>query len=60
MAFDAFYLKFTLDEIRQRCLGGRVEKIFQPSRDALILLLKGSAGREKLLIAANPPLPGCT
>ena len=57
MAFDAFYLKFTLDEIRQRCLGGRVEKIFQPSRDALILLLKGSAGREKLLIAANPAAP---
>ena len=57
MAFDAFYLKFTLDEIRQRCLGGRVEKIFQPSRDALILLLKGSAGREKLLIATNPAAP---
>ena len=57
MAFDAFYLKFTLDEIRQRCLGGRVEKIFQPSRDVLILLLKGSAGREKLLIAANPAAP---
>ena len=57
MAFDAFYLKFTLDEIRQRCLGGRVEKIFQPSRDTLILLLKGSAGREKLLIAANPAAP---
>ena len=57
MAFDAFYLKFTLDEIRERCLGGRVEKIFQPSRDGLIMLLKGSAGREKLLIAANPAAP---
>ncbi len=57
MAFDAFYLKFTLDEIREKCLGGRVEKIFQPSRDSLIILIKGSAGREKLLIVANPTAP---
>lgn len=57
MAFDAFYLKFTLEEIREKCLGGRVEKIFQPSRDSLIMLIKGSAGREKLLIVANPTAP---
>ena len=57
MAFDAFYLKFTLDEIREKCLGGRVEKIFQPSRDSLIMLIKGNAGREKLLIVANPTAP---
>ena len=57
MAFDAFYLKFTLDEIREKCLGGRVEKIFQPSRDSLVMLIKGTAGREKLLIVANPTAP---
>ena len=57
MAFDAFYLKFTLDEIREKCLGGRVEKIFQPSRDSLVMLIKGPAGREKLLIVANPTAP---
>ena len=57
MAFDAFYLKFTLEEIRQKCLGGRVEKIFQPSRDSLVMLIKGSAGREKLLLVANPTAP---
>ena len=57
MAFDAFYLKFTLDEMREKCLGGRVEKIFQPSRDSLIMLIKGTAGREKLLIVANPTAP---
>lgn len=57
MAFDAFYLKFTLEEIREKCLGGRVEKIFQPSRDSLVMLIKGNAGREKLLIVANPTAP---
>ena len=57
MAFDAFFLSAVLDEIRQKTLGGRVEKIHQPSRDSVILLLKGSEGREKLLIAANPAAP---
>ncbi len=57
MAFDAFYMKFTLEEIRNKCLGARVEKIFQPGRDNLVILLKGKASREKLLIAANPTAP---
>lgn len=57
MAFDAFYLKFTLEEIEKKCLGARVEKLHQPSRDSLILLLKGATGREKLLIVVNPTAP---
>ena len=57
MAFDAFFLGAVLEQIRQTCLGARVEKIHQPSRDTLLLLLKCSGGREKLLIAANPANP---
>ncbi len=57
MAFDAFFLQAVLDEIREKALGGRVEKLHQPSRDTLILHLKSSAGREKLLLAANPANP---
>ena len=56
MAFDAFYLSAVLAEIRQ--LGdARVEKIHQPSRDTVILHLKGKENRAKLLIAANPAAP---
>ena len=56
MAFDAFYLSAVLTEIRQ--LGeSRVEKIHQPSRDTVILHLKGRETRAKLLIAANPAAP---
>ena len=56
MAFDAFYLTCVLDEIR--ALGQlRVEKIHQPSRDTLILHLRGDCGRTKLLFAANPAAP---
>ena len=57
MAFDAFFLSAVLEEIRERCIGARVEKIHQPSRDTLILHLRCREGREKLLFAANPTAP---
>ena len=56
MAFDAFYLSAVLSEIRT--LGeARVEKIHQPSRDAVILHLRGRDTRAKLLINPNPAAP---
>ena len=56
MAFDALYMSCVLDEIRH--LGEcRVDKIHQPSRDTVILHLKGREARAKLLIAANPAAP---
>ncbi len=57
MAFDAFFMTAVLEEIREKALGGRVEKIHQPSRDTVILQLRCAGGREKLLIAANPAAP---
>ncbi len=56
MAFDAFYLSCVLDEVRQ-LQDARIEKIHQPSRDTVILLLKHRDGRSKLLFAANPAAP---
>ena len=57
MAFDPTFLSAVLAEIRERCIGARVEKIHQPSRDTLILHLRCREGREKLLFAANPTAP---
>ncbi len=57
MAFDAHFLCAVLAEIREKCLGARVEKIHQPSRDTVIFLLRCREGREKLLFAANPAAP---
>ena len=57
MAFDAFYLSAVLGEMEEKCRQARVEKIFQPSRDTLIFLLRCKEGREKLLFAANPTAP---
>ncbi len=57
MAFDAFFMTAVLDEIRDKCLGARVDKIHQPSRDTLILHLRCKESREKLIFVANPTAP---
>ncbi len=57
MAFDAYFLSAVLHEIRQKATGARVEKIHQPGRDTVILLLRCEHGREKLLFAPNPAAP---
>ncbi len=57
MAFDALFLSAVLEEIRQKATGARVEKIHQPGRDSVLLLLRCEGGREKLLFAPNPAAP---
>lgn len=62
MAFDAGMLACTLAEIRETALGARVEKVFQPSRDEIILQMRSLAGGKRLLINAgsNHPRIGFT
>ncbi|MEF2836458.1 MAG: NFACT RNA binding domain-containing protein [Oscillospiraceae bacterium] len=57
MAFDAFFLSAVLEEVRERCVGARIDKIHQPSRDTLILQMHSREFRSKLLFAANPTAP---
>ncbi len=57
MAFDAFFMSAVLEEIRQTVPEARVEKIHQPSRDTVVLLLKASTGRHRLIFVANPAAP---
>ena len=57
MAFDAFFLSAVLGEVREKCIGARIDKIHQPSRDTLILQMHSREHRTKLLFAANPTAP---
>ena len=57
MAFDAFFLSAVLEEVREKCIGARIDKIHQPSRDTLILQMHSRDYRSKLLFAANPTAP---
>ena len=57
MAFDATFLGAVLEEIRGCTTDARVDKIYQPSRDTVILQLKCREGRQKLLFGLNPTAP---
>ncbi len=57
MAFDAFFLKAVLGEIREKTPAAKVEKIHQPSRDTVIFHLKCADSRQKLLFGMNPTAP---
>ena len=58
MAFDAYFMTAVLAEVRETCIGARVDKIHQPSRDTLLLQLKGRESREKLIFVEGAGGPG--
>ena len=62
MAFDAGMLACALTEIRKQALGARIEKVFQPARDEVVLQMRSITGGKRLLINAgsNNPRIGFT
>ncbi|MBO5203473.1 MAG: NFACT family protein [Clostridia bacterium] len=62
MAFDAGMLACTLSEIRGAALGARIERVYQPERDEIVLLMRSFEGGRRLLINAgsNDPRIGFT
>lgn len=57
MAFDAGMLACAACEIKKSAQGGRVEKIFQPERDEIIIQLRTTLGGRKILINAGSNNP---
>ena len=57
MAFDACFLGAVLEEIREKAMGGRIEKIHQPARDSILVQLRCDSGRCKLLFGISPASP---
>ena len=62
MAFDAGMLACTLSEIRKCALGARIEKVYQPERDEIVLQMRSFEGGRRLCINAgsNNPRIGFT
>ena len=62
MAFDAGMLACTLAELRALALGARIEKVYQPERDEILLQMRSLEGGKRLLINAgsNNPRIGFT
>ncbi len=57
MAFDSGMLACTLSELRRVALGARIEKIYQPERDEIIIQMRSFEGEKKLLINAGSNNP---
>ena len=57
MAFDAGMLACTLSEIRRLALGARIEKVYQPERDEIILGMRSLEGGKRLSINAGSGNP---
>ncbi len=53
MALDGAFLKHLKREFEENALGARVDKIYQPNRDEIILSLRARAGVRKLLLSAR-------
>ncbi len=57
MAFDAGMLACTLSQIRKSALGARIEKVYQPERDEIILQMRSTEGGKRLYINAGSNNP---
>ena len=57
MAFDAGMLACTLAEIRRVALGARIEKVYQPEKDEIVLQMRSFEGGKRLLINAGSNNP---
>ena len=72
MAFDAGMLACVIHELKTESLGARVEKVYQPQADEILIQIRSRDGGKKLLINAgsnnprigfsfsakeNPPVP---
>ena len=54
MPMDALCLSAVLAETAKKIVGGRIDKVYQPSRDEILLHLRGTDGPCRLLLSANP------
>lgn len=54
MPLDAICLRALVNELKPTLTGARVEKVQQPARDQILLVLRGS---RRLLLSANPNQP---
>lgn len=54
MPMDGLTLGFAAREINARIAGGRIDRITQPEKDAIVLLIRAESTNYKLLLCASP------
>lgn len=57
MAFDGIFIAALVHELQEKLTGGRVDKIYQPENDTLILGLRSESNNHRLKLSASSSLP---
>ncbi len=57
MALDGIFLRHIKKEIEETALGARVNQIYQPNRDELVVVLRTYGGAKKLLLSSRANSP---
>ena len=57
MALDGITLSMLKNEISEKLIGARIDKIHQPSKEELVLSLRWNGGNGKLLVSASASSP---
>lgn len=57
LAFDGLFLRAVIEEIREKALNAKVEKIFLPENDEVVIVLHCFGQTNKLLLSANSNIP---
>ena len=57
MAFDGLMIHHLCDELKTLLVGGRIDKIFQPEKDELILSIRGLNSNFSLFISIDASMP---
>ena len=57
MALDGITLSMLKNEISEKLIGARIDKIHQPSKEELVISLRWNGGNGKLLISASASCP---
>ncbi|SHI73291.1 Predicted component of the ribosome quality control (RQC) complex, YloA/Tae2 family, contains fibronectin-binding (FbpA) and DUF814 domains [Dethiosulfatibacter aminovorans DSM 17477] len=57
MALDGFFLSSIVSELRDTVEGSKIDKIYQPEKDEIILNLRSNRGNTKLLLSASSSYP---
>jgi len=54
MAFDGIFTHYTVNELKDNLLNGRINKVYQVSNYELILIVRANQKTQKLLISIHP------
>lgn len=57
MALDGLVIHSIVDELSNKLVGGKIDKVFQPESDELVLNIRNNPNNYKLVLSASPSNP---